>query len=96
MNLVAINNKQLAIFERRNIEGNNYLVRCSNLSDLFKKLPDGNNKVISRITMENEILRYNLKNINKLKEDDIFKDSNTKFYEFNTIYELYLYVMLNS
>lgn len=96
MNLIAINDKQLIIFESINIEGNDYLIKCTNLCDLLKKLPDGNNKAISRIAMENEILRYNIKNINMLNEGVLLKNSNTKFYKFNSIYDLYLHVMIRT
>ena len=95
MKLVAINKKQLVIYERRKIDGNYYLMKCRNLTELFKNIPDGN-KAISKTTMENEILRYHIKNMNMIDEADVLTNSKTKFYKFNTIYELYLLIMLNA
>lgn len=95
MNIVAINKKQVIIFETKTVENKEFFIWNNNLTDLFDRLPKGTDLAISKEQMENEILRYALKNRDRFDFEKLINDKKTKFIEIKSLYELYMLVMLN-
>lgn len=97
MYLVGQFNKQIIVLEERNIYGKDLLVCHNDLTKIINKLPLKNNEnkiSISREEMENEILRYSLRNKDRIDIDEMLNTNGTKYTKITNLYDLYLLVML--
>lgn len=95
--LVGSLNKQIIILENKNVCGQIVLTCCNDITKLFNKLPlktIGNEILVSREEMENEILRYTLKNKDRINVDEIINNSETRYTRVKNLYQLYLLIML--
>ena len=95
--LVGQLNKQIIVLEERNIYGKDLLVCHNDLTKIISKLPLKNNEnkiSVSREEMENEILRYALRNKDRIDIDEMLNTNGTKYTKITNLYDLYLLVML--
>ena len=95
--LVGQLNKQIIVLEERNIYGKDLLVCHNDLTKIINKLPLKNNEnkiSVSREEMENEILRYALRNKDRIDIDEMLNTNGTKYTKITNLYDLYLLVML--
>lgn len=95
MNIVAVNKNQVIIFKTNKVENNEFFIWNNNLTDLFDRLPKGTDLAISKVQMENEILKYTLRYRDRFDCEKIINNENTRFINFKSLYELYMLVMLN-